>query len=182
MRFGSDEIFQPDVLAKFVSVPIYNEVGAARAEREILGGLQRGEGMAFIDDVDLDTYCGRVGNLYCRHGLCPPFTLRHVAADWKASGIALSHIVTVIDRHLTDHRSRYYSGGGDALFTWVDEVVRKTWYERQVPPPWAQATQRRWNDFPIATGAIGNQALTTKSIPGAALPARKRPWPVGRMS
>jgi putative transposase len=31
--------------------------------------------MTSIDDVDLDTYCGRVGNLYGRYGLCPPFEL-----------------------------------------------------------------------------------------------------------
>jgi hypothetical protein len=85
--------------------------------------------MTSIDDVDLDTYCGRVGNLYCRHGLCPPFTLRRIAADWIASEIAISHIVAVIDRHLTDHRKRYYSGSGDALFSWLDEFIRKTWRE-----------------------------------------------------
>jgi hypothetical protein len=97
--------------------------------------------MTSIDDVDLDTYCGRVGNLYGRHGLCPPFTLRHIAADWKASGIALSHIVSVIDRHLTDYRSRYYSGSGDALFSWVDGIIRKTWYEQHVSPPQAKPSR-----------------------------------------
>jgi hypothetical protein len=90
--------------------------------------------MTSIDDVDLDTYCGRVGNLYGRYGLCPPFTLRHVAADWKASGIALPHIVAVIDRYLSDHRRRYYSGSGDALFSYVAELVRKTWYEQHLSP------------------------------------------------
>jgi hypothetical protein len=112
-------------------------------------GLSRGGLMSAIRDVDvdLDTYCGRIGNLYGRHGLCPPFTLRRIAADWKASGIALSHIVAVIDRHLTDHRSRYYSGSGDALFSWVDEIIRKTWHEQQVSPPWAQATRPTMQRF-----------------------------------
>ncbi len=142
-----DEIFQPDLLAKFVPVPIYNEAGPA--EREITSaGCSRGEVMTSIDDVDLDTYCGRVGNLYVRRGLCPPFTLRHVAADWKASGIALSHIVAVIDRHLNDHRRRYYSGSGDALFSWVDEIIRKTWREQHFSPPWAQATRPTMQRFP----------------------------------
>ncbi len=104
--------------------------------------------MSPIDDVDLDTYCGRVGNLYGRYGLCPPFTLRHIAANWKASGIALSHIVAVIDRHLSDHRSRYYSGSGDALFSWVDEIIRKTWREQHFSPPWAQATRPTMQRFP----------------------------------
>jgi hypothetical protein len=98
--------------------------------------------MTSIDDVDLDTYCGRIGNLYGRYRLCPPFELRRIAADWKASGIALSHIVAVIDRHLTDYRSRYYSGSGDALFSWVDGIIRKTWYEQHVSPPQAKPSQR----------------------------------------
>src|SRR5215470_12599469 len=110
--------------------------------------------MISIDNADLDTYCGRIGNLYGRYRLSPPFELRRIAADWKASGIALSHIVAVIDRHLTDHRRRYYSGSGDALFSWVDEIVRRTWYEHQVSPPMAKpsrpTTQRmadqRWVD------------------------------------
>jgi hypothetical protein len=104
--------------------------------------------MTSIDDVDLDTYCGRVGNLYGRHGLCPPFTLRHVAADWKASGIALSHIVAVIDRHLNEHRRRYYSGSGDALFSWVDENIRRTWREQHFSPPRAQASRPTMQRFP----------------------------------
>jgi hypothetical protein len=93
-----------------------------------------GEVMTSTDDFDLDSYCGRVGNLYGRHGLCPPFALRQIATDWKARGIAISHIVAVIDRHLTDHPNRYYSGSGDALFSYVDELVRKTWYEQHLAP------------------------------------------------
>jgi hypothetical protein len=97
--------------------------------------------MTSIHDVDLDTYCGRVGNLYGRYGLCPPFALRRIAADWKASGIALSHIVAVIDRHLTDHRNRYNGGSGDALFSWLDEFIRKTWYEQNVAPSEAKPSR-----------------------------------------
>jgi hypothetical protein len=97
--------------------------------------------MTSISDLDLDTYCGRIGNLYGRYRLCPPFTLRRIAADWKASGIALSHIVAVIDRHLTDHRRRYNSGSGDTLFNWLDEFIRKTWDERHLPPRVAQPSR-----------------------------------------
>jgi hypothetical protein len=97
--------------------------------------------MTSIDDVDLDTYCGRVGNLYGRYRLCPPFELRRIAADWMASGIALSHIVAVIDRHLTDHRRRYNSGSGDALFSWLAEHVRRTWDEKNLASPWTQSAR-----------------------------------------
>ena len=41
---ASDEFSRPDLLAKFVSAPIYNEIssGDRRSERH-LGGLQRGK-------------------------------------------------------------------------------------------------------------------------------------------
>jgi hypothetical protein len=122
--------------------------------------------MTSIDDVDLDTYCGRVGNLYGRHGLCPPFELRRVAADWMASGIALSHIVAVIDRHLTDHRRRYYSGSGDALFSWVDEFIRKTWREQHFSPPWAQATRPTMQRFPDRD-RVDRQPSSDREVPTA---------------
>jgi hypothetical protein len=114
--------------------------------------------MTLIDDVDLDTYCGRVGNLYGRHGLCPPFELRRVAADWKASGIGLSHIVAVIDRHLNEHRRRYYSGSGDALFGWLAEVVRKTWYERQASPLHSKPNQPTMQRIADQKGIGGQNA------------------------
>src|SRR5215467_9798959 len=97
--------------------------------------------MISIDNADLDTYCGRIGNLYGRYRLSPPFELRRIAADWKASGIALSHIVAVIDRHLTDHRRRYNSGSGDALFGWLAEHVRRTWEEKRLASPWTQSAR-----------------------------------------
>jgi hypothetical protein len=135
--------------------------------------------MTFIDDVDLDTYCGRVGNLYGRYALCPPFTLRHVAADWMASGIALSHIVTVIDRHLTDHRRRYNSGSGDALFSWLDEFIRKTWREQHVSPPQARPsrpmqriTNREWVDRPPSAN---HEVDPRRSPPGREVPVGNRP-------
>jgi hypothetical protein len=99
--------------------------------------------MISIDNADLDTYCGRIGNLYGRYRLSPPFELRRIAADWKANGIALSHIVAVIDRHLTDHRRRYNSGSGDALFSWLDEFIRKTWYEQHASPPQVRPSRPR---------------------------------------
>jgi hypothetical protein len=127
--------------------------------------------MTSIDDVDLDTYCGRIGNLYGRHGLCPPFTLRHVAAGWKTNGIALSHIVAVIDRHLTDHRRRYNSGSGDTLFNWLDEFIRKTWNEQHVSP---QAKLSR----PAMQGIFDREWVDRQ--PSANHEVDHRPSPTGR--
>ena len=53
----------------------------------------------------------------------------------------------MIDRHLNDHRRRYYSGSGDALFSWVDEIIRKTWREQHFSPPWAQAARPTMQRF-----------------------------------
>jgi hypothetical protein len=53
----------------------------------------------------------------------------------------------VIDRHLTGYRSRYYSGSGDALFGWLDELVRKTWHEQSFSSPWAQTTRPTMQRF-----------------------------------
>ena len=136
--------------------------------------------MTSIDDVDLDTYCGRIGNLYTRYGLCPPFTLRHIAADWRANGIALSHIVAVIDRHLTDHRRRYYSGSGDALFTWLDEIIRKTWREQRISPAQAKPgrptiqriVDREWVD---RQPSANHEVDPRRSPTGREVPVGNRP-------
>src|SRR5215831_11334514 len=126
--------------------------------------------MISIDNADLDTYCGRIGNLYGRYRLSPPFELRRIAADWKANGIALSHIVAAIDRHLTDHRRRYNSGSGDALFSWLDEFIRKTWYEQHVSPPQGRPsrpmqriTNREWADRPPSA----NHEVDPRSSPSS---------------
>ena len=89
---GADEILQPDLLAKFVSVPIYNEVGPA--EREIASASCSGEWMTLIEDLDLATYCGRIGNLYIRAGLSrlSPFVMQ-CKGGWR--GTFRSRIVDV---------------------------------------------------------------------------------------
>jgi hypothetical protein len=40
-------------------------------------------------------------------------------ADWFADDFVITH-----------HRNRYYSGCGEALLGWLDEFVRKTYYEQ----------------------------------------------------
>ena len=98
-----------------------------------------------------------------------------------ASGIALSHIVAVIDRHLTDHRRRYNSGSGDALFSWLAEHVRRTWDKRTSLHHGPNQPEQRCHELQITNGSIGNQALTPQSISGVALPFEKRLWAIGHM-
>ena len=85
---------KPDLLAKFVSVPIYNGVGAGPAEREIASAGCSGEWMTLIEDLDLATYCGRIGNLYIRAGLSrlSPFVMQ-CKGGWR--GTFRSRIVDV---------------------------------------------------------------------------------------
>src|SRR5260370_301848 len=87
--------------------------------------------MSTIHDVDVDlaTFCGRIGNLYGRYGLCPPFALHAAAQGWMAQEIPLSHCVDVIEHFLSRHAGSCYSRSGDWNFAWLnspdpDKLVR----------------------------------------------------------
>jgi len=79
------------------------------------------------DPLDLGTLCARVGNLYVKHGLSPPFELRNTAAAWLADGIELSHCLDMAEQHLRDHAASYRSGSGDRWFSWLDKRIRHSW-------------------------------------------------------
>jgi hypothetical protein len=89
-----------------------------------------GKLMFAIHDVELATFCGRIGNLYGRYGLCPPFTLRDAAQGWIAKGIPPSHCIDVIKRYLDRHAGSCYSGSGDRNFSWLNQLIQTSWYER----------------------------------------------------
>jgi hypothetical protein len=91
--------------------------------------------MSAICDVDLATFCGRIGNLYGRHGLCPPFALHTAAQGWMAREIPLSHCVDVIERYLRRHGRSHYSGSGDRNFAWLNSLIQTTWYDRSFATP-----------------------------------------------
>src|SRR5260370_34381533 len=93
----SDEISQPDLLAKFVCAPIYVVLGSSQKRRASLPQpiLKWGEPMSAICDVDLATFCGRIGNVYMRHRMCPPFALRVAVRGWIARDMPLWHCVDV---------------------------------------------------------------------------------------
>ena len=140
-----------DPLAKFVSAPIQctgvlTEVwrGIASANRAV------GELMSAICDVDLATFCGRIGNLYGRHGLCPPFALHAAAQGWMAREIPLSHCMDVIEHFLSRHAGSCYFGSGDWNFAWLNSLIQTSWYERSFArPPWPAPQQSRhdnWGD------------------------------------
>ena len=89
-------------------------------------GPEPGKAVA-ADPLDLGTFCGRVGNLYVKHGLSPPFELRNTAAAWLADGIELSHCLDMVEQHLRDHAASCRSGSGDRWFSWLDKRIRHSW-------------------------------------------------------
>jgi hypothetical protein len=79
---------------------------------------------ATADRIDLHEFVGRIGCLYGRHRLCPPFAIREAAAGWLADGIAPAHCLDVIERHLREHAASRRSGAGDALLPYLDKLIR----------------------------------------------------------
>jgi hypothetical protein len=106
--------------------------------------------MSAICDVDLATFCGRIGNLYGRHGLCPPFALHAAAQGWMAREIPLSHCVDVIEQFLSRHAGSCYSGSGDWNFAWLNSLIQTSWHERSFATPLRpvpkQSRHDNWSD------------------------------------
>ena len=84
-----------------------------------------------LDYDALDLFAGRIGGLYVKQGLSPPFRLRDAARHWL--GISQDEIVAVIEKHFADYRRFYVSGSGDQLFSIVEAAIRKAW-EAEHPP------------------------------------------------
>ena len=91
--------------------------------------------MSTIYDVDLSTFLGRLGSLYGKYRLCPPFLLREAAGSWIARGIPLSHCVEVTERYLSRHAGSCYSGSGDWNFAWLSNLIQTTWHDRTFARP-----------------------------------------------
>src|SRR5258707_410545 len=123
--------------------------------------------MSAIQDVDIDlaTFCGRIGNLYGRHGLCPPFALHAAAQGWMAREIPLSHCVDVIEQFLGRHAGSCYSGSGDWNFAWLNSLIQTSWYERSfVTPPRPAPQQSRQENL---SDNYGSQEPNQRSRRGA---------------
>jgi hypothetical protein len=143
--------------------------------------------MSAICDVDLATFCGRIGNLYGRHGLCPPFALHAAAQVWMAREIPLSHCVDVIEQFLSRHAGSCYSGSGDWNFAWLNSLIQTSWYERSfVTPPRPTPKHARHDDWLDEHGAEelnerpGRRAAFTAGPPNSvSKPASCEPGRVG---
>jgi hypothetical protein len=109
------------------------EVGAGPAERDIAYAAR--EGMPLIEDQDFATYCGRIGNLFSRHGRCPPFRLHDAARGWMAREIPLWHCIDVIERYLAGYGRSCPSGSGDHDFVWLSGLIETSWHDRSFAKP-----------------------------------------------
>ena len=78
-----------------------------------------------MDDVELTELVGRLGNIYTKKGLSPPFALRDVAKHWL--GLTQDEIVTVVQTHFEDCRRFYTTGAGRQHFGLLQQAIRKAW-------------------------------------------------------
>jgi hypothetical protein len=122
-------------------------------------------------DVDLATFCGRVGNLYGRHRLCPPFALHDAVQGWIARDIPLWHCIEVIERYLRRHGRTHYSGSGDRNFAWLNSLIQTTWYERSFAmPPRPTPNHTRHHDWLDEYGAEESNKRPGRRAPFTAGP------------
>src|SRR5215470_19392756 len=106
--------------------------------------------MTWIEDPDLATYCGRIGNMYAKYRMSPPFALYHAAQGWIARDIPLWHCLDVIGRFLDRHAGSCYSGSGDWNFAWLNNMIQASWHERSFAkpprPPLKRTRDHEWLD------------------------------------
>jgi hypothetical protein len=74
-------------------------------------------------EFDLVELVGRIGNLYTKRGLSPPFALRDAVTSW--GGLCQEEILAVIEKHFEDCRQFYTSGAGDRHFHMVRSAISK---------------------------------------------------------
>jgi hypothetical protein len=86
---------------------------------------------ATTDRIDLHEFVGRIGCLYGRHRLCPPFAIREVAAGWLSDGITPEHCLAVVDGFLREHAPSRRSGSLDGLLPYLDKLIRFEWNRAQ---------------------------------------------------
>jgi hypothetical protein len=91
-------------------------MGSAHRERE-------GDPMNYL--VDFDAFRGRIGNLYGKKNLCPPFELTRYAQGWWIDGIEPAHCIEQVRRHLEQCSHQYRCGSSDkGIWVFVESSGR----------------------------------------------------------
>src|SRR6266404_4079795 len=86
-------------------------------------GSDDGDARIARREAEVAEFAGRVGCLYTKKGLSPPFFLRDAAREWL--GLSQDEIVAVIEKHFDACRRFYISGSGDAHFGMVRSAISK---------------------------------------------------------
>jgi hypothetical protein len=64
-------------------------------------------------EIELAELLARVGNIFVRKNLSPPFHLKPAVEGWLRQGVTPAEIVRIVQEHLQSERHRY-SGSGDS--------------------------------------------------------------------
>ncbi len=72
---------------------------------------------------ELDELVARIGVIYPKKGLSPPFALRDAAWGWQ--GLSKDEIVAIIEQHFQDCRRFYTTGAGEQCFHMVRAAIAK---------------------------------------------------------
>jgi hypothetical protein len=84
-----------------------------------------------MNDVELAELVARIGCLYTKRGLSPPFRLRDIARNWL--GLTPDEVIAVLEKHFPDCRRFYTSGAGEQQFNMVRTAISKA-IEAKHPP------------------------------------------------
>jgi hypothetical protein len=80
-----------------------------------------------VGPIDIDDFVARVSCLCGKHGLCPPFEHRTLAAEWFADDILPAHCLVTIERGLREYAGSVRSGSAERLFLYFGRLIRYEW-------------------------------------------------------
>jgi hypothetical protein len=132
-----------------------------------------------IQSHDLTEFLGRVGCLYGKSNLCPPFLLEEFAEAWFLEGISFRHCLDQIGSYLAQHSGRHRCGSGDGSLPFVDHAIRKSWSDKNRPPrAKPERTDRYYQRFTEAVVTGDAHSCDPIPSPNFASPVRpQRPPP-----
>jgi hypothetical protein len=81
---------------------------------------------------ELDRWVGKIGNLYGKYGLCPPFPLDEDLAFFRRKRIGLRFVFDLIRDHLEKNAHKYRSGSGGEGWPELRATILRAWNHRNV--------------------------------------------------
>jgi hypothetical protein len=97
--------------------------------------MRQSDGLREMSDSNgFREFLGRIGCLYGKAGLSPPFHLQERAQTWILEGIGVEHCLEEIRSYLAPHSGRHQCGSGDGSLPYVDCAIRQSWDDKHRPP------------------------------------------------